>query len=122
MQKIIFISTTLLLLTSVAMSCLFKRKHKPAVASSIITVIGNAQNISGQAAVVTDSAGIYFIDGMNGWENDWLNHTVKITGDLARPGYEMKKTNEEGRSENTQKIIKAAVVMLLDNEPGMIIK
>lgn len=96
----------------------YKRKHKTVVNENRISITGSTRNISGYAAVVADCSDVYYVEGMNEWSDSWLNHTVKIIGDLGLPGYEMRKINEEGRSENTQKIIRAAVVMLLDGGQG----
>src|SRR5258705_11898811 len=100
MQKIIFITIGLFLLVFILMSTLFKRKHKIARHYNKITVTGNTCNIAGRAAVVGDSTGTYFVEGMEKWEESWLNHTVRVTGDLA----------------DSKKTIKAADVRLLNRE------
>jgi hypothetical protein len=85
------------------MSSFFKFKIKPAVYGSKITVTGCARNINGHAAVVSDTRAIYIIDGLQEWQQGWVGHTVKTTGDLDT----MHKTT------GNDKIIKEAVVVLL---------
>ena len=103
MQKIIFILVTVLLLACTAISGFFKRKNKPALYENKITITGNTRNIEGHAAVVADSTRIFYVDGMDHWEDNWLNQKVKITGDLEA-------------FSNKTKLIKGAVVLLLEQE------
>lgn len=104
MQKIIFIVVSIFLLTSAAMSNLFKRKKRPAVYENSITVKGSTRNIEGHAAVDANSAGIFFMAGMNEWEPGWINQPVKVTGDL-----ELRK---QPKGDTVLKFIRAAVVLL----------
>jgi hypothetical protein len=88
------------------MSSFFKGKNKPVVYESRITVTGCARNINGRAAVVSDNMGIYFIAGMQEWQQGWLNQTVRMTGDLDI----IDKNRDDN---NTGKIIKKAAIILL---------
>ncbi len=66
-----------------------------------INITGNAKNIEGHAAVVADKVGTYFVEGLNQWDNDWLERKIRIIGDLAF-------------NQNSKKsIIKKPVVQLL---------
>ncbi len=112
MQKLIFISITILLIGCLIMTGLFKRKGRLSHEYNPITVTGHTQNIAGHAAVIDASSDIYYVDGMDAWEKDWLNHTVRITGDLAHE--QINKDQQE-----SERIIKAAVVMLLHSEPTL---
>ncbi len=49
----------------------------------IINITGNAKNIDGHAALVADKVGVYFVEGLDEWNKDWLEKKVKIIGDLA---------------------------------------
>lgn len=119
MQKLIFILVTGLLLTCTAMSFYFKQKRKPVVYESRITVTGNAKNISGHAAVVVPSTDIYYVDGLEQWEQDWLNREIKVTGDLINRDNRIAIQQETNvRGDNPEKVIKAAVVLLLNDETG----
>lgn len=91
------------------MSSFFKRKNKHTAVESRITVTGNTQNIAGHAAVVTDSTGFFYVDGMQTWEDSWLGQKVKITGDLEIVGKESFAKDETHRE---IKIIKSAVVLM----------
>jgi hypothetical protein len=105
MQKVVFIFITVLLLACTAISSYFKRKNKVAAFEIRITITGSTRNIRGHAAVVSENACVYYVDGLNEWEQDWLNQAVKITGDL-----------EIGDDGIAGKIIKAAIVMRLHKE------
>jgi hypothetical protein len=75
-------------------SCLYRvtRYHRY---RTTITITGNAQNIKGRAALIAGPAGVFYLDGLEEWDHQWLNHTIKVTGDLDR------------------KIIRKAVILLL---------
>jgi len=109
MQKTIFILVAVLLLTGAAISSFFKRKKRAIDPASRITVTGNTQNIAGYAAVVADNKVIFYVDGMNVWEDNWVNQKVKVTGDLELVGDESFGKNETHRQ---IRIIKSAVVLL----------
>jgi hypothetical protein len=119
MKRTIILSGIILLLAVTAMSYYFKRKNKPIdlVYENRITVTGNARNISGHAAVVAPSRAVYFVEGLEQWEQNWLNQEVKVTGDLL---YENRigggKERNNSRDDSTQ-VIKAAVVLLLQEDP-----
>jgi hypothetical protein len=102
MQRLFYIVVSGLLLGCVLVSCFYKRKNKPVVYEKKIAITGSAKNIGGQAAVIGDSAGKYFIRGMNEWETGWVNQRIKVIGDL-----EVNSTGEIS-------YIKDAVVQMLN--------
>lgn len=114
MKKISFVAVPALILIYSVMN-FSKKKNRSLVYENRISVTGNTRNISGQAAVVSDSIGVYYVDGLGEWEKDWLNQTVKITGDLER---RKPRLTETQHAPAIEKIIKSAVVMLLYKEPG----
>src|SRR5258705_9516083 len=97
MQKMIFIGVITLLLTCAVLGIFFKRKNKTIAYENKITVTGSTQNISGYAAVVADGTGIFYVDGINAWEDSWVNQKVKVTGDLELVGDESFGKNETHR-------------------------
>jgi hypothetical protein len=106
MPKLVFIFITMLLLSCVAIGCLIKRKkHTTPVYERRVAIEGNAENISGHAAVVGDTTGKYYIRGMEQWENEWINQRIKVIGDL--------EVSENGET----RYIKDAVVQMI-NEPA----
>ena len=78
--------------------------------NNLITVNGNCHNISGHAAVITDSSAIYVIEGKSEWEREWVNRGIRIMGDLVT-----QKTGTED-SEAKIKVVRSAVIMLLTEE------
>lgn len=108
-----------LLLACTAMSYYFKKKNKPAdlIYESRITVTGNARNISGHAAVVAPSTAVYYVEGLEEWEQNWLNQEVRVTGDLISRQNRLAQQQERNiqRDSSTQ-VIKAAVVLLLQDD------
>jgi hypothetical protein len=53
------------------------------------------------------------------WEQDWLNREIKVTGDLVSWDNRIGKQNERSvLRDSSEKIIKAAVVLLVQKEPG----
>jgi len=113
MQKIVFILVTVMLLSCVLASCVYKRKNKTVSPDSKITVSGNTRNIPGHAVIVVDNSGVFYVDGMPAWEEEWVNQTVKVTGDLEIVGAESFAKNE---IEKQIKIIRSAVVLLRPDE------
>jgi hypothetical protein len=90
------------------MSSFFRLKNKPAIVESRIMVTGRAKNINDHAAVVSDSADIYIIEGMQEWQQHWLGQTVRITGDIIRMDHTIPDNGI-----NSIKIIKEAIIVLL---------
>jgi hypothetical protein len=114
MKTIIIILIAVLALNFTRMSFYTKKKNRSLIYENRITLTGNTRNIEGQAAIVSDSVGVYYVDGMGEWEKDWLHQTVRITGDLER-----KDEMERGIAQHDPgKVIKSAVVMLLHREEG----
>jgi hypothetical protein len=78
----------ILIVTGVSLfiyACLYaagRRKNKSPLNQTHIMVTGTAQNKDGFAKVVVDVADTYCIDGMQLWQNDWLNKKIKVVGDL----------------------------------------
>ncbi len=123
MKKIRFVAVPVLILIYSIMN-FSKKKNRSIVYKNWVSLTGNTRNISGQAAVVSDSIGVYYVDGLGEWEKDWLHQTVMITGDLERRVRRTPDSFGEDRNSKSQeapameKIIKSAVVMLLYKEPG----
>lgn len=119
MKKNVFLSITVLLLVCTAMRYYFKRKSKPpGMYECRITVTGNAKNIGGRAAIVAPSTAVYYVDGLAEWQPDWIGQDVKVTGDLLHCDMNnYNSANEFTMDSRTDKVISAAVVMLLSNAP-----
>ncbi len=115
MKTFIIILIAVLALNFSHMSFYTKKKNRSLIYENRITLTGNTRNIEGQAAIVSDSIGVYYVDGMGEWEKDWLHQTVRITGDLERKD-DLKK--EGIAAHHPEKVIKSAVVMLLYREDG----
>lgn len=49
-----------------------------------IDIIGNAKNINGRPAIMAENVGVYFVEGLNEWKNEWHNKQIKVIGDLKR--------------------------------------
>ena len=49
----------------------------------VINITGITKNIEGRAALVTENIGTYIIQGVDKWQDEWLNKKVKIIGDLT---------------------------------------
>ncbi|MBK6827495.1 MAG: hypothetical protein IPG86_11745 [Chitinophagaceae bacterium] len=47
-----------------------------------INITGNARNMEGGAMLVAENVGIYRVDGIRQWEEDWVGQRIKIIGDL----------------------------------------
>lgn len=73
-----------------------------------IYIIGYAKNIKGQAVLEAENIGLYFIKGIERWTDDWLNHRIKVIGDLV-----MAESNQP-------RVINRAVVQLIaqDESPA----
>jgi hypothetical protein len=48
----------------------------------IINIIGDAINIGEQPALAAENIGIYYIQGMDKWQDEWLDKKVKLIGEL----------------------------------------
>jgi hypothetical protein len=69
-----------------------------------ITITGKAENKK-SGAIVRDSLGNgYFIDGLSGWSNFYLNRDVKVNGVLKIKEYDYSKKKKENDTLQTQKI------------------
>jgi hypothetical protein len=113
LQRIAFILVSALLLSCFALNVFFKRKSKSVAWANRIDITGNTQNIKGHAAVVAENTGIFFVDGVDAWEESWVNRKVKVTGDLEVIG---KESFGKEEPERQIKIIKSAVVLLKAGE------
>jgi hypothetical protein len=89
------------------MNSFLRRKNNGIVPGKRITITGSAKNIGDQAAVVSDNAGVYYVDGLPAWEADWLHQMVRMTGELVY------RENEATTEHDTSKYVTTAVVMLL---------
>ncbi|MBL0268934.1 MAG: hypothetical protein KAX45_07345 [Chitinophagaceae bacterium] len=47
-----------------------------------INITGSARNMEGGAMLVAENVGIYRVDGIRQWEQDWVGQRIKIIGDL----------------------------------------
>lgn len=119
MKRTIFLSVIILLMAVTTMSYYFKKKNRPAdlVYESRITVTGNARNISGHAAVVAPSTAVYYVEGLEEWEQNWLNQEVRVTGDLISRQNRLAEQQERiAERDSSTQVIKAAVVLLLQDD------
>jgi hypothetical protein len=107
MQKIISFLAAILGKMLTAVYGLVKRE--PGSVSNnrtIINVRGSAMQVKGRAAVVGEITGIYFVEGIADWEEPWLNHRIRVIGDLE---------TRAGRG----RLIKNAVIQLLEEKPSL---
>ncbi|MES2773081.1 MAG: hypothetical protein V4722_02780 [Bacteroidota bacterium] len=56
------------------------------ISEMLIDITGNACNINGQPAVVSDKEGIFFMKGMTQWEKGWEYKKVRVIGDFIPGG------------------------------------
>lgn len=47
-----------------------------------INITGNARNMEGGAMLEAENLGIYRVEGIRQWEEDWVDQRIKIIGDL----------------------------------------
>ena len=64
------------------MKYFFRHTRKDVAFRNRITITGNAKNIGGRPVVVSESTGIYYVEGLTEWEQDWLHQVVRMTGNL----------------------------------------
>jgi hypothetical protein len=101
MKKAICIPAAAILLPYFLLNSFLNIPPKKAVYKNKITITGQATNRVGRAAIESDSAGVYYLQGLHSWQHDWVNRRVKITGDFET-------------ASNDTALIKEAVVQLLD--------
>ena len=80
-----------------------------------ITITGTAQNAKGGAIVITKDSSIYYIDGLPYWEDDVVNTSIKVSGELHTVEHKAEDLiDEEGAYTQgmvgTQKFIKQAII------------
>jgi hypothetical protein len=85
MKKAIYIPLLAILLPYFLLSTVMKSGEKKQGYENKITVTGSAKNMNGRAVVESDSAGTYYLRGLDAWQTDWLHRRVKVTGDLEKP-------------------------------------
>ncbi len=47
-----------------------------------INITGNARNLEGSAILEAENLGIYRVEGIRQWGEDWVGQRIKIIGDL----------------------------------------
>jgi hypothetical protein len=80
-----------------------------------IEVIGKAMNAKGGAVVISDDNGVFYLDGLDKWNEKFYEKKVKVTGKLMIKEWE-KRDDGEIRAEiaGPQKIIKKPKWVLVD--------
>ncbi len=73
-----------------------------------VTVIGTAYNAKGSACVSVDNGGMYFLDGLDRWDEKYYGKKVKVTGTLVLVHHEKQSTDSVEVQEwvGTRRILK----------------
>jgi hypothetical protein len=80
-----YLFVTGVIAASVFIYSIFKRRDSKAEHNTDkkrIHITGSACNMPGHAAIRTDSSDTYLIRGMDAWDKDWIDHRIKVVGDL----------------------------------------